>query len=484
MSSEKEICARSAWKSLSFARIKESLKRFYDGKIYPIVIACLVALGHVTATEFYLVIPFLVLACGALIICDSTKPLLMPMAVFIYQLPLKHSPGWPTNSGYYFEGARLVILLLLTVITLTALMYRFVICVKEGMRRDTPMLLPLSLLCAAFLLNGVFSSGWHWAGLLVGFIEAFVYFFTFYIFYLGLRGESKDGLVEYFCYITLLIAAVIVAEMAFMFMTYDGIIVDGSIVKTKVNLGWGIWNPIGFSLTVLIPMLVFGAMKMRYPAVYVVASVITYLCAALTMSRNALIFATLALIASYVIGCFAGARKLMFRIITLAGAAVVLVAAVVMWDKIAGIFATVMEQGFDNNGRFDLWRAGIESFTSAPVFGKGFCSTGTGSDIASFIPTMAHNTVVQVLAAMGIFGMAAYAYYRAHSLVPFIARPTLEKSMLLMPMLITVGMSLLDNFVFYVYTVFYYAMAMAIAFVIYDSQKAELESKSEEISQY
>lgn len=474
MSSENGISAPNSSIEKWVCSAKKTLVRFFNGRAYPAIIAALVAVGHITGAEFYFSIPFLILASLALVLCESTKSLMMPMLVFVFQITLKHSPGWPTLSKYYFEGARLVILLLLAALVFGSLGYRFVVCLRTGLKKHTQMLAPLCVLSAAFILNGTFSSAWNAVSLLIGFIEAVVYFLTFYIFYIGLSEESTDGLLSYFCYITLLTAFVLIIEVAFMFLTYDGIIVDGSVIKEKVNLGWGIWNPIGFSLTVLIPILVLGGMRMRYPAVYITASVLTYLCAVLTMSRNALIFASLALLVCYTVGCFAGNRKLLFRIITLAGVVCVLVVAFLLREKIAEIFATVMNQGFDDNGRFEHWKIGFQSFLSAVPFGIGFCGIGTGSDIANFIPAMAHNTVVQILSAMGIFGLAAYAFYRIRSLEPFIKKPSLEKSMLLIPILITVGMSLIDNFVFYVYTVFYYSMSMAIAFIIYDREKTEI----------
>ena len=147
----------------------------------------------------------------------------------------------------------------------------------------------------------------------------------------------------------------------------------------------------------------------------------------------------------------------------------------VLREKIADVFAKVLEQGLSDNGRFELWKRGIENFLCAPVFGKGLFGYGD-TDVfiaANFIPTMAHNTIVQLLSSMGIAGTAAYGFYRVKTLLPLFRKPTFEKAVLYLPILLTLGMSLLDNFVFYVYTVFYYTVALAIIFRVEEEKKEQ-----------
>lgn len=459
------------------AGLKLPLRSFFEGGLYPLIVAALVAIGHITGAEFYLNIVILLMAGLALVVCESTLSLIVPMVTFIFQVPLKHSPGYPTFSTYYFDGVKIAVVIILALFIFGLLIYRFARLARRKLTASSAMLIPVSILSVAFLLNGAFSAKWGAAGLLLGFIEAAVYFIGFYLFYLGLSEEGTDRLLDYICHATLCIALVLIAQMAFMYLTYDNLIVGGTVVKEQVNLGWGIWNPVGFSLTVLIPVLVYGAMRMKHPAIYIAVSILTYLCALLTMSRNALIFATLALAVSFIIGCFAGNRRKLFRIITAIGLAAVAIVAILLREKVAELFSKVLEQGLSDNGRFSLWSVGIENFLSSPIFGTGlFSFSGNGSsDVASFIPTMAHNTFVQLLSSMGIVGLIAYGIYRAHSLVPFVRRPSLAKSMLLLPILIVLGMSLLDNFVFYVYTIFYYNIVLAIAFIIYERERSSAD---------
>ena len=208
---------------------------------------------------------------------------------------------------------------------------------------------------------------------------------------------------------------------------------------------------------------------------------LSWLFAVLTLSRNALIFSTLAMAACVIIACFKSERKKLFRTIFAIGVGVAVIGVIALWSKISSVLGDLFGRGFSDNGRFGIWRQGIENFLAFPVFGRGFFGYGE-TDVftaAEFIPTMGHNTAVQLLSSMGAFGTLAYAFYRAKTLVPIIKRFSYEKLMLLLTMLIPLLMSLLDNFIFYFYPTFFYLIALAIVFKIQDG-----ESTDEQISQF
>jgi O-antigen ligase len=128
------------------------------------------------------------------------------------------------------------------------------------------------------------------------------------------------------------------------------------------------------------------------------------------------------------------------------------------------------DRGVSDSGRFDLWEQAVAAFRESPIFGKGFFGLypKDPTDLmkinsVAFLPDMAHNTVIQLFSSMGIFGFGAYLYYRVCSLKPFFKVPTLEKTMMLMAILTVLLMSLLDNFVFYIYIMFYPTILLAVA---------------------
>ena len=259
------------------------LKGFYLGNIYPFVIAAMVLLGHIFGIELYTGAIIAILTAGALVLCSSAKPFIITLITFIFLVPLKHSPGIPTWSDYYFTGARLAVIIILAAVLALAFIYRFARIAAGGFKRGAPMLIPLSVLSLAFLCNGAFSAGYNFANLAYGFSQIAVYFLLFYFFYFGLESENFHSLMKYITLATVLAAMVLVGEVAFMYLTYDNIFLDGAINKEAINLGWGIWNPIGVSLSMLIPMQIFGAASYKRPYLYIITAALTYFAAILNL---------------------------------------------------------------------------------------------------------------------------------------------------------------------------------------------------------
>ena len=452
-------------------KIASGMKAFFESDVYPAVVALLVILGHVLGIEIYLGAAIIAMVVASLILCDGIKPFIMPLITFIYLVNLKHTPGHPNfNDDYYFKAPNVIIIIILAAVLVVALVYRSYKIFRPNFRRSTIMLLPLSLLSLAFLCNGFFSGGYSYLSLVYGITQIAVYFFLFYLFYFGLRKENFESLMRYLTLVTVLAAMVLVAEMAFLYIAYrDLVIQNGAINQNNISLGWGIWNPVGVSIALLIPMQIYGAIKYKRPYIYILSAILTYAAALLTLSRNAMIFATAALLGSVVVGCFYGKRKKAFRIVTAVGGALTVIfalaGAVLFFDRLPELFGKVFAELIDPNGRLELWAQGLNNFRSAPIFGTGFMGFGENEtfEAISFIPDMAHNTVIQLFSSMGIFGFGAYLYYRVCSLKPFFKVPTLEKTMMLMAILTVLIMSLLDNFVFYIYIMFYPTILLAVA---------------------
>ncbi len=442
-----------------------SLRSFYMGNVYPIFISALVLLGSITGLEMYLGVIHVAFIFGAFILCDSIKPILISLLTFVMQLSVGHSPFYPNYSDYYYTGWRLVVFIGIVAVVLSG----FVIFTvknkiyKRVSLRNSPLLLPLAALAFAFLMNGAFSGKWTFGSLVFGFANLVVWCILFLLFYHGFsEDESAGSLASYFAYISVFISAVISAELIVHFITADNIFVNGSINKVAVALGWGIWNLVGVSLSVLIPVLFYGMHKNKYPWLYFASATLTYIMAVLTMSRNALVFASLAYIACVIVSCFAGKQKRTFRIITAVGIAATLILSVVLFDKIYALLGDYFERGLSDNGRFVLWRAAFENFKDAPIFGSGFYGFDVETDVFGPLAKQAHNTVLQLLSATGIIGIAAYIYYRAITVKEIIKKPSLLKTMMAISMAVLVLGSLLDNFVFNIYPMFYYNMALII----------------------
>ena len=457
-----------------------ALEKLFGSRLYAFLVALAVLIGHITATELYVMTALSVLASIAFLTCDSIKHFLPLLLTFIYLVNAKHSPGVPYWSDYYSSGYRIITLALFLTLLALSFIYYVVKKVIPGIKGIPPMLIPTACLSIAFLLNGVGYDGYKLSNLAYGAAQIVVYFILFYALYYGLSGEDTDEIVSHLVYLASLIAMVLIGEMIFMLTTYDGIFsADGGIVKEAVILGWGICNPIGFSIGILIPLFALGTQRNRKLSVYYYAMMM--LCtvfAILTQSRNALLTAGSTFVILAVGGCFLGNNKRTFRVmgsILSVGAAI---GVIVFYDKISSLMSSIIGMGFTDNGRFSLWKLALDHFKDSPMFGIGFFSFDENSyyNVAGFLPYMAHNTLMILLSSMGIVGTAAYAIYRISTLKPFFKKFTLEKLLLFVVVAYFILSSLADNFVFYFYTAFLYITVLAVTQNIYDRQVKQNEA--------
>ena len=446
----------------------DALRSFYLSNYYPIFICALVLIGSITGLEYYLNILNTLLMVTSLFVIKSPRPFIISLCTYIYQLSLVNAPeGYPyephlISTGYYFTGWRMYTSVVIVASIFIGVGYYFIKhrIYKKLSLKKTPMLAASLAFSAALLLNGVFGDGWTVQNLLFGFANAFLYSFFFIFLYYAFEEEGAEELSKYIAYISMLIALVICGELIHLFITSDDIIVDGSINKVGVALGWGIWNLIAVSLAVLIPMMFYGMMHNRYPWLYFAVATLTYIMSILTMSRNALIFSTLIYAVCIIISCFLGKNKRVFRMVTAVGVVCVISAVVIFWGKISVVLADYLERGFSDNGRYALWSAAFENFLSSPVFGNGFYSFEVDTAVFGPLPKMAHNTVLELLSATGVVGLLSYGYYRVKSLLPAVCRPSVMKLMLSLSIIVLILESLLDNFVFNIYPMFYYTLVL------------------------
>ena len=442
----------------------DNLRAFYMGNVYPALIAMLVLIGSVFGIEIVTYPVHTLLLFGAFLISKSIKPILISLLTYVMQVSVGNSPFYPNYSDYYYTGWRLSFLIIMGALTLVGILFFFFknkIYLKVNFK-ETPMLLPILILSSAFLLNGALSGTWVLGSLLFGVANVVAYFFVFLMIYHGLRDESAEEFSSYFSYISVLICLVISAEVIGNLITNENAIVNGAINKVEMALGWGIWNLVGVSLAVLIPVIFYGVFNSKYPWLYFIAATLAWIMAVITMSRNALIFSTIAYAACVIIACFKGKNKKIFRIIVAIGIAIAILIAIVFWSKIYAVFSDYFSRGLSDNGRYKLWRAAFYNFLDSPIFGGGFYGFDVETDVFGPLAKQAHNTVLQLLSAMGIFGLLAYAYYRYKTALFVFKRPSLTKTLMAISIGVLLLSSLLDNFVFNVYPVFYYTVALTI----------------------
>ncbi len=446
--------------------LKERIKGFYMGKLYPAVICALIFLGYALSIEVFL-LPVIVLAAGfSFWICDSVRPLLVPLCTFLFALSNENSMFGDIGSDYYTTGWRLVVFIMLIIFVAVSLVafLRRIQLVQKLIRRKTPLILSLLLLSSAFMLNGSGSEKWVIGNVIYGSFQVISFLIVFVLFYHGFADyETADELGDYFSYVTVLMSLLLIGEMLLLYLTNPDLIQNGEILKEKIVFGWGISNNAGFYISVLIPMNLYRAYRSRVSIIPFLVATATWVAAILTLSRNALVWSSIAYAGCLICFMLFGKRKIFFRYAALTTLLCLGVAFLVYHEVVMTALTNYSVQGMGDSGRFKIWKLGLQKLSEAPIFGNGFHGDlVTGDKTATFIPTMAHNTLVQLLYSMGIFGFAAYFIYRIRTVFLFIKRPSMLKTMLAASILVLLGASLLDNFIFHIQPVFYYSIAMAI----------------------
>ncbi|MBQ1260519.1 MAG: O-antigen ligase family protein [Clostridia bacterium] len=444
----------------------EKYKGFLESRAFAPVMAVIVLFGHLFGLEIVSVGIFTVLTVSVFTMLDTARPAMVSLCLFMYQLSRQNSLSAPSNSDFLKSPPAVICMVLYGTAIISSIVY-FLIKHKIYLKikGNIPLVLYATFAFSLTLcLNGIFSGVWSINNLFFALIQAFVYIFFYMLFYYGISDkDSAQRLTDDIIDIASVSALILIVEMTAMYLTADNIFIDGSINKEAISLGWGIYNPIGGMLVVLIPLIFLAIIRGRRLWVYLPLAALTYIFGVLTLSRNALLFGTLAFAACCVICAFWGENKRFFRICILAALAVFALGVIVLWDKISAVFADFINRGFSDNGRYSLWAEAIESFRENIVFGSGFFAYDADYfKHLSFMPELPHNTILAFLSAGGILLTLVYLAYRAITLIPLFKKPSVEFSLLTMSFMLLPLMSLLDNFILNFYPTFLYTLTLVV----------------------
>lgn len=455
-------------------KYQDTLGSFFGNILYPPLVCLLVLQGYFTGHELIYGAINVLLFSLSLWFSDSAKHTLIFGGTFMYQISPGHAPTVPAKSDYFFVEGRPVLIAILAIV-LIASFVAYAVRTKAYLDftvRKCSMLLPMLLLAVAFITNGFFSETHTSKDFLLGIAEAGAYFAFFLVFYFGFRKEDLHGIEGYFCYCTFWIATVILIQLGDLYLHGNVIRDDGAISAYAINLGWGVSTIIGAALAVLIPILLYGAMRSRFPIPYFVMSFAVLIGCFFSMSRMALGVGALFFGISVLIGCFSGEKKTMFQIATIVMILTLIVLCIGYYEQLYQLFAVYFEKGFSSTGRQALWQKCVQGFFEHPLFGAGFFGLELGENVSHF----AHNTIFQMLGACGTFGIIAYLIYRIETIFLFFKSPSLFKTMMALSAAALITASLLDIFLFSFFPMIYHSALLALTAVINRETKSEYTS--------
>ena len=271
--------------------------------------------------------------------------------------------------------------------------------------------------------------------------------------------------------------------LAVAYLTYDGVIVDGKVMREKLVFGWGTYNQLGLLLAMAIPAWFYLAGKHKYGFGFLLGGLANLVVVFLSMSRQAMVMGTVIFVACcvWLLIWDKGKKRIINASIMGAVVLVGFIGLAIMHDKVLPFFSSFLQGLATGNGRTRLWEEGMQNFLHKPLFGVGFFdplaeegNVGfTNGKLSNIIPRMCHNTFFQLISSCGLVGLVAYVVHRTQTVISVINNITNERVFIVMFLGVLLLMSLLDNHIFYFIMTAVYTLLVSLLAVTEKKDKKD-----------
>lgn len=410
--------------------ITDRLRRFFYGRGFVMLTACLIFASHSTLRigddlvfggyqEFLfggILIALVALGC---LVCNDLRFLLMPAMAGAFLVPTYHGLSYPYVSRFYFEHLPIALEYVLGLLLIGGL-----ICFVARNRPNKvafhkPIFLGLAIFCATMMFNGI-GSRFHCLSDVIYPLTLVVSLVGFYLLFAAYVRFDRS-VFDHFMFCVLMLGIMIFAQLMFTYLDKgpDGMkfTAAGGVDKSSLHFGWGNSNAIGGMLAFLMPSGFYFAHSHRRGWIYYFLSCLMYVGVILSQSRGALVAATCTLGISVLILLCSGKNRIVNRVLTSSILLVGVAVCALYFDQLLRLVKTMTDLGSDDNGRYEIWTTAFSYFKEAPIFGAGFYTEfeyGWAQKMA--YPYLYHNTPIQVLCSGGVVAFAAYSWHRLTTL--------------------------------------------------------------------
>ena len=384
--------------------ISEKLSRFFSSDAFIVLSAGIVFFGWF----FRLWVPFLcvfaALVTAALFLTDTNRPMILFLLLFTFGISeSRHglAPYW-----------RLLFLFVP--------LFAGMICQAVRYRKKRPAFKPremgkhhffLLLFTLPFLFGGLGRTAESPTVRFLAFLLILLAGGTYTLFIATNAGrEDGHALPDHVLKGLVAVGVVISLELlVYYFRLGSKDLVLRAIADKQHELGWGGPNIIATIYMLTIPAAFYFCTKRSpWTPLFTFFAVGQYLLLLSTGSRGCIFVVTFALPALllYVMHVAEDKRAFAFSLCGIYFAAFIIL--LFSADKVIPALANRLAMGLDANGRLDFeYPEAWAAFRQYPLFGVGWDYKMEGS----YIPLWYHSTVLQVSAAMGIFGLLFYALW-------------------------------------------------------------------------
>ena len=453
------------------SRITRLLERWFSSVYFPVVTAAVCTLCYYLGWDIVAIWYMCICGTAVMVCCKNASPVICIFLFLNIFVSVKHCPAYMgAKSDYFTRPAIIAQIAIGVVFLLGSIIFRTVRGLMSKRFKITPTFWGLVALSAAFILSGLFYTSYSPMNILFGLALSAIIIGVYVFVYGNVKTEEKTFVN--LAYYMLVFFAAMTLQLIVAYLTYEGLIVDGKVYRSKLFFGWGTYNNMGVLLTLTIPAFFYLAGKNKYGFIFLLGALLNVGMCFLCMSRQAMLASVVMFIACcvWLLVWDKGKKRIINVCIMSSVVLVLLVFACVFHQKVGHFFSSILSGLTTGNGRTELWEQGMENFLHKPLFGVGFydpsASPGEpgyfGNDLSYSIPRMCHNTIFQLISACGLFGLMTYVVHRMQTVLSYFDNITNERTFIALSMFAILFTSLLDNHIFYFLPTLIYAVFVAL----------------------
>ncbi len=406
---------------------------------YIAIIAAVVFLSHVFGLEYLAFWTVGVAAAFMLVMSDDATPIVPCVMLAMFCISKQNGAKNDYSSGMltsvpFFVNAGIIVALFLG-----ALVFHIVYYKKyAAFRKKTMLTWGFVALALGFFTNGFFYKDYNFLNLPYGLSFALLYYGVYIVFFHLIKWK-KGFSMRYLAFTLFAMGLVIAAEIGVLWIQSEELRQTSD--KNLVWLGWGLSNSIAYVFMLTMPFAFYLAHTEKFSLPYFLGASAMLVAVVFTFSRGSLIVAVPMFVAGTIFSCLFAKNKLPLWISAGVILALFVVVIVCYREQLYDTLNFYIEQGFNDRGRFSLWKEGWKAFLSAPVFGVGMFYR-FGELLNSF--TWFHNTLIHFLATGGIVGIGTYLFHRVQTVIMYCKKPSVDRLFAGVAILCLLANSMLD----------------------------------------
>ncbi|MCM1440609.1 MAG: O-antigen ligase family protein [Roseburia sp.] len=429
-------------------------------RFFPFVTAAFMLLFYYTGSDLLAVYYLGICGLAVFIFCKDVTPL---FCIFLFMNMIVSGKDTPL-SCYGWADKPAVTAQILTVIALylVGALIRMFTGVKSGNFKRTPVFCGLLVFAAALFLNGAFAEDFDIRNLFFGGSLAVIFLGVFVLGYSNINTGRET--FERIALAFVALGATVLVELFVVYLTTEGLIVDGTVVRHKLHMGWGTYLNAGMLLNLAIPASLYLAGRYRHGWAFTLYTLVLLVGVLFTLSRQSIISSALVFVVGAVLLLIGGNNRWINVGIFAAAALALGIYLAVRWNEFYKFFMYIVANFLNDSGRHELYENALINFRDFPVFGKGFyVKLYISFPLAAidYFPPMFHNTFMQLMSACGTVGLVAYIGHRVQTVKSFFNNPTKERAFIALTVIGLLIMNFLDNYLFYMFPTMVYSFLIA-----------------------